>query len=467
MASSARGSDDRTDLLRAVLEITLVVALQSEASEVPGPLRPYLQMRDPQRVPRALRAADRAGDDQHLRGRVAQVVGDEDLAPAEVLWLRRPDGWEDELEALVSARRSERQEADALRLLDRERRARAAAEADRDRADARADEAEAGRDAQRAAAHEAMSAREEAAADVERAQAERAAAVASLKELEGAHARAHDEIRDLRSQLDAARSALPDADPSAPAAPEAVTPPEGSGADGSGEGRPDVSPDPTSTRDTRDLSGLDREALARAVDASVAAAADLAASLGEVAAQVARPEGVADPAPGPTARPTPAGPARARPPRRRPAALPGGVHDDSARAADHLVRLPGVAVLVDGYNASMASWPGLDIEAQRRRLIGALTRLEARCGAEVTVVFDGVDGGDRLPPGPGRRVRVEFTPGAVEADDVIIEQVRRLPPGRPVVVVSDDRRVRDGAAAGGANLVTTAQLRALIGSGPA
>lgn len=477
------------------------MTLQSDPSDVPGPLRPYLQMRDPHRVPRALSAADRAGDDEQLRTRVALVVGEEELSRAEVLWLERPEGWEDELEGLVSARRTAREEADAVRLLDRERRARARAEADRDRAHGRADEAEAERDALRAEAATAIAAHAEAAAGAVRAREERAAAVAALKELEAAHVRAHDELRDLRAHLDAARTptgpdplseASGEADPGAGSAPtEAMAPPGSPSAAGSEGTAPDVvaaralpqGPGP------QDRPALDHLALARAVGASASAAAALAASLAEVAAQIG-PGGVAPDAPpergGPQGegrqgggpqdgRPDP-GAARgtapaarerktARPPRRQPAPLPGGIHDDAPLAAEHLVRLPGVALLVDGYNASMATWPDLDIESQRRRLIAALNRLEARCGAEVIVVFDGVDDGGHLAPGPTRRVRVEFTAATVEADDVIIERVCRLPATRPVVVVSDDRRVREGSRAGGANLVTTTQLRALFGPG--
>ncbi|WCO65644.1 NYN domain-containing protein [Iamia majanohamensis] len=195
------------------------------------------------------------------------------------------------------------------------------------------------------------------------------------------------------------------------------------------------------------------------------AAGELAAALAEVAARLRpAPPGEGPDAPPPGEGGAPGGRRRpAPPPTRRPAPLPGGLHDDSVEAAEHLVRLPRAALLVDGYNASMATWPDLDLVAQRRRLVAALTELEARCGPEVVVVFDGVDDGSAHPARPARRVRVEFTPGAVEADDVLIARAASLPAGRPVVVVSDDHRVRDGARAAGANLVGTAQLQALIG----
>ncbi|MEL7210239.1 MAG: DUF429 domain-containing protein, partial [Actinomycetota bacterium] len=48
------------------------------------------------------------------------------------------------------------------------------------------------------------------------------------------------------------------------------------------------------------------------------------------------------------------------------------------------------------------------------------------------------------------------------ADDDILDAVDRHPPDRPVTVVSDDRRVQDGARERGANVVpSTALLEAL------
>ncbi len=484
MAAPAPRGDDRTALLHDVLEVALAVARQGDGSDAPAPLRPYLRMRH--RVPRALAAADRAGDDDAFRARVALVVGDDDLGPAEALWLTRPEGWEADLEALVDAHRAAREEGDARRLLDRERRAREAAEADRDRAAAQADEAEATRDEARAAAEGAEAATTAAERRAEAALEERAAAIASLKDLEAAHARAHEELRTLRDDRDALceerdvlrteRDALRTERDAGRTDPET--------GDGPGpsprtvpDGCDDTAAAPTADDDgARPGPGLS-PAVGEAVAASAAAAADLAASLAAVAAHLGhraeppttaetatRTAGDAGPRPE-RRRPGGRGPrARGgRGPLRRPVPLPGGVHDDSVEAAEHLVRLPRAALLVDGYNVSMATWPDLAIDAQRRRLVAALGDLQARCGAEVVVVFDGVDDGSLRPVRPDRPLRVEFTPDAVEADDVIIERVARVRPGRPVVVVSDDRRVRDGARAGGANLLTTDQLRAVIG----
>jgi len=146
------------------------------------------------------------------------------------------------------------------------------------------------------------------------------------------------------------------------------------------------------------------------------------------------------------------------------APLPPAIFEESSEAAEHLARLPGVVILVDGYNVSHAGWPGTPIAEQRRRLVDALTELVARTGADVRVVFDGAD----TPRSPtvattARTVRVSFSPPEVEADDVIVAEVGQIPVHRPVVVASSDRRVRDEARARGANLLRSSQLLVLLG----
>jgi len=139
------------------------------------------------------------------------------------------------------------------------------------------------------------------------------------------------------------------------------------------------------------------------------------------------------------------------------------VLDDSVEAADHLFRVSGIAVLVDGYNASQLGWFELPIAEQRRRLVDALTELAVRTGADISVVFDGAD-----PVWPAavlttvRLVRVSFSPAGVEADDVVLARVAGLDPFRPVLVASSDRRVRDGSSALGANVISSAQLLAAL-----
>jgi predicted RNA-binding protein with PIN domain len=147
--------------------------------------------------------------------------------------------------------------------------------------------------------------------------------------------------------------------------------------------------------------------------------------------------------------------------------LPPATFEDSPDAARHLVRVPGVALVVDGYNVTLSSWPGADLPMQRRRLVDSLAELAIRAGTEVLVVFDGVDDGNRLqlPASVRGRMRVRFTASEVEADEVIIALVDSMPVHRPVVVATNDRRVRDDAARKGANVITVDQLLAAIGRG--
>jgi predicted RNA-binding protein with PIN domain len=150
-------------------------------------------------------------------------------------------------------------------------------------------------------------------------------------------------------------------------------------------------------------------------------------------------------------------------PKRSAAALPPAVFDDSVEAAEHLVRLNGVVLLVDGYNVSKLRWPELSITEQRQRLVSALGRLAARTGADIHVVFDGADQAEpALPPGPRRLVRISFSPPGVEADDVVLELIAGIPAHRPVVVASSDRRVQDGAVLRGANVISSPQLVAVL-----
>jgi predicted RNA-binding protein with PIN domain len=155
-------------------------------------------------------------------------------------------------------------------------------------------------------------------------------------------------------------------------------------------------------------------------------------------------------APGPTAQ-------------RQPAPLPPAVFDDSPEAAEHLVRTRGMVLIVDGYNVSKWGWAELPLPEQRRRLVDALAELAARTGVDAQVVFDGSD--VVMPPAvptTARSVRVSFSPPGVEADDVVIERVAQLPVHRPVLVASNDRRVRQGASRHGANVISTEQLMAVL-----
>jgi len=149
-----------------------------------------------------------------------------------------------------------------------------------------------------------------------------------------------------------------------------------------------------------------------------------------------------------------------RPASRKPLSLPGGVLGASSAAAEFLLR-SGASILVDGYNVAKLAWPALDCAGQRIVLLDAIENLARRFGSDITVVFDGVDvvgaATDRR-----RIVRVVFSPDDVIADDVIRDEVRRLPATRPVVVVTNDQQIVRDVRAIGANTITSDQLLALI-----
>ncbi|GAA4922945.1 NYN domain-containing protein [Streptomyces coeruleoprunus] len=125
---------------------------------------------------------------------------------------------------------------------------------------------------------------------------------------------------------------------------------------------------------------------------------------------------------------------------------------------DQLLALPQAHLVVDGYNVTKTGYPTMPLEKQRLRLLGGLSALAARSGAEVTCVFDGAELAAPVLLAPPRGVRVLFSKPGVTADELIRQLVRAEPPGRPVVVVSSDREVADGVAKSGARPVASVML---------
>ena len=132
---------------------------------------------------------------------------------------------------------------------------------------------------------------------------------------------------------------------------------------------------------------------------------------------------------------------------------------------EELLRLPRAHLVVDGYNVTKTSWPELTLERQRERLLTGAAALQARTGAEVTVVFDAAETKDRPLVTPPRGVRVRFSPYGVIADDVIRELVAAEPPGRGVVVVTSDQAVVRDVVAAGFRAVQASALAALLAPG--
>ncbi|MHB8452998.1 MAG: NYN domain-containing protein, partial [Mycobacteriales bacterium] len=146
-----------------------------------------------------------------------------------------------------------------------------------------------------------------------------------------------------------------------------------------------------------------------------------------------------------------------------------GVSDRTLEAADaalvdRLLAVPGLHLLVDGYNVTKAGYPTMPLEAQRSRLLTSLAGLAARTGAEVTCVFDAAnrEPGQTLSVPASRAVRVLFTQPGEIADEVLIRFAAAEPPGRPVLVASSDGQVGRDARRFGARVLPSAALLAWL-----
>ncbi len=143
---------------------------------------------------------------------------------------------------------------------------------------------------------------------------------------------------------------------------------------------------------------------------------------------------------------------KARATRRAELAPPPGLVADVPEAIDAMLRRPGVAVVIDGYNVSMTAWPELSVAEQRDRLVGALAEMALRTRAAVTVVFDGADVG-RVTPMRRPGVRVLFSPPGEKADPMVVREIAALPLLTPVLAVSSDQWVHTHSEQEGARAV--------------
>lgn len=143
---------------------------------------------------------------------------------------------------------------------------------------------------------------------------------------------------------------------------------------------------------------------------------------------------------------------------------PGGRGRDADDPAllDELLGVPQVHLVVDGYNVTKLGYDELPLEDQRNRLVTGLGALAARTQAEITCVFDGADLDGPVPIASARRVRVRFSAPGVTADDLIRDLVLAEPPGRPLVVVTNDAEIlRDVRLSGAWSAGSKALLRML------
>jgi predicted RNA-binding protein with PIN domain len=429
----------------------------------PPALRPYLGFA--KLSPTSLAAIARVvDDDDEFRARVASTVGPDDVGRGGWLWLTRPDGWQDELAALdaegaaraVEARDA-RDERSASRKLAAAQAAAARAEAEADARRAEVDRVR--RDLSEERAHRAdlevrLAELESAVAALTEA---RATAVRNLKDAEARLVDRSTEANAVKARLRALEAEARER--AAQRVDDVVEPAVGD--------EPSPESEPADRRPDPDLLAREIERAARGAASLADGLSSLASLFGSPPATIAQQQFEDAPS---TAggRSAVAADRSARTERRAPVPLPGGVLDDSVDAAIHLLRTPGVVLVVDGYNVTMTGWPELGAGAQRRRLVAALADLAARTSTRVELVFDGADvgGGPVTVPAPARQlVRVRFSPPAVEADDVVLDLVAQLPAAWPVVVASSDNRVRDGARRTGANLLYSRQLLDTLGIG--
>jgi predicted RNA-binding protein with PIN domain len=437
---------------------------------VPPPaLRPYVEFA--KLSPQALSAIARVVDgDDEFREHVAADADADEVGRAGWLWLTRPEGWRDELSAIESDHtaktmeaREARDERSATKKLAAAQAAAAKAEGDAKSLRKELERLRADAVAERSRRDQAEALLADAERDLADARDERARVVRNLKDTEARLGERTRELKELKAQVQALEEESRDRRRQPEPAPEVDSAATTAG-------------DPAAQADGPDLDEWrpDRSLLAGELDRARQGAAALAEGLAGLAALLGGPAAAADPADtatgetastdAPDAVREPA-PGSATSGRRTPLALPGGVYDDSVEAAAHLLRAPGVVLVVDGYNVTMTAWPELAASDQRRRLVAALADLAARTSTHVELVFDGadVDPGSVAVPAPARQlVRVRFSPADVEADDVVIDLVAQLPNSRPVVVASSDRRVRDGVRRHGANVLYAQQLADLL-----
>lgn len=395
--------------LRPALEFAVLVVREGQKAKPPQPVptgfKRFLTMaRIPSTELLALRRS--VERDEAFRARLGDAVPP-DFDPVGRLWLQRPDGWEAEVVRLAAEIEEGERAADLATRLTRAQKQREAAEQAAGRARAEA-----------AVLRQQLTDR---AAVIDGLRADVAKLNEAIEELRAELVDTRNEARHARDRAAAARAKLESTEAELRAA---------AAAQGDAEAmRDDVLA-------SRAELMVERDHLARLA----AAAESLAAQLAEMTA------------------PQSAG--RAERAKRKALPMPGGVMGDSEAAAVYLLR-SGASVVVDGYNVAKLAWPELDLAGQRAALIDAVENVARRFGSDITVVFDGAEVVGAVAE-TRRIVRVAWSPPGVIADDVIRDEVRRLPVNRQVVVVTNDREIVRDVKAMGANTLSSNQLVAVF-----
>lgn len=140
----------------------------------------------------------------------------------------------------------------------------------------------------------------------------------------------------------------------------------------------------------------------------------------------------------------------------------GSLGPTSPALLEQYLAMPRARLIIDGYNVSKTVWAESSLEAQRIRLLNALAPLIARTGAETTVVFDAASAASRGVVNAPRGVKVLFSPEGVIADDVIRDLVGAEPEGRVVIVVTSDQEVVTDVRRAGARTMSSSALVGLL-----
>ena len=143
---------------------------------------------------------------------------------------------------------------------------------------------------------------------------------------------------------------------------------------------------------------------------------------------------------------------------RRPVPTPPGIDEGTEPAVQHLLRIVGAVVLVDG--AALAAVRQPNVTAVFTPMLAAVGVLADRTGAnfEVTLPGAGAAALDFVHPA----VRVRFLGPGLGAVEVISLLIRGYPPERPLVVASNDPTVKACARLQGANVTPTEILAAVL-----
>ena len=492
---SDRSGDDAYQVVRArvlnrAIESAIIQAKQDASGKTkgaplpPAALRPLLNF---VRLPTAAsrRVLEVLDSDEPFRTSVAGTLSEADLGRESWLFLHRPEGWSVELGLLIeSAAEDEEAAAAGAQGRTAERRLAQAEEALARLKDELAEALEAAKGATEALAAERAAGlglhaqHDQLEQRVQQLEQERQQAVRSMKDAEKRASVRLEESRLATSRADAAEQQLTELEAQRAVVDAAAI--HTSAADLPAEPLAEASEpeEPLRPRAARPSvwEGVDPSKVEAAVRQAALAAAVLGEQLGVLAQSISPAVAEADmrlASEQPSSNPTSSDSADSadsaellarRPPRRTPLRLLRGAIDGSPEGVEQLLSTPQIILIADGYNISMEAWPLLDGASQRTSLLNMLTALQARTSALVHVVFDGEGTGTRPAVGAPLAVRVHFSKAEVEADDVILDMVAGLPTDQPVIVVSSDRRVQDGARRLGANVVSSGQLLAVTRS---